>query len=127
MFLTPILVFIVVGVSVSRTQESTKFSSFDLLIPRNGTNSVQEPQGNAVGNGTTKTPRMDLISLLNVYDVSAIRSAWYKESGRISDSCRRDTDTFLTALEDSQLWALKGEFFLRSPCAGQTLEGYAGV
>ncbi|KAL0276273.1 UNVERIFIED_CONTAM: hypothetical protein PYX00_003880 [Menopon gallinae] len=104
-FLAPVLVFLVFRAGASGTrQEDSKFSSFDLVIPENGTGLAKE---DAVGNGTAKAPRTDLVSLLNAYDVSAIRRVWQKESGRLSDGCRRDTNTFLTALEDSQLWALK--------------------
>lgn len=50
-----------------------------------------------------------LVDLLKVYDVGNIGKSWYRNIKYFTTGCRRNMHIYLSALDKSELWALKGE------------------
>lgn len=50
-----------------------------------------------------------LVDLLKVYDIRSIGKSWNRRSKFLTSGCRHNMHSFLSALDKSELWALKSK------------------
>lgn len=70
---------------------------------------ISKNAGNSSAEEPILTSKDHLPDFLKVYDVRAISRVWHYESGQLTLGCRQNMYNFLKALENYDLWALKGK------------------
>lgn len=78
-----------------------------IVMKINNKNSVNRMMNENMLAGKVQTDHLS--DLLKVYDVRSIGKSWNRRSKFLTSACGQNMHSFLTALDKSELWALKSK------------------